>query len=252
MWQQKTIWLFSALSIAPQLLFRIFPIKPQPSLLVLLLLIGILIISIYFWYASVIGVPYLAYCFSIGRTMSIRETLFAINKFSGRVVGFSCLSVLILVPCFLLVAIFSTRDSAFPANLSANLLLAFLPLSIFNSIWDFSIIGFFAKDLGVRKSIKEAWTLFSNHFIVLASIGIILRGILQIINIIVVCLTLLIQSGFDTTSLSNLNFINPSLSLSHNILFLLINAVVQISWPPFTAFVFILAYLKFSSAKIHS
>jgi len=181
--------------------------------------------------------------------VSVRETLFAINKFSGRVVGFSCLSVLIIVPCFLLVVIFSTRDSTFPANLSGNLFLAFLPISIFNSIWNFSIVGFFAKDLGVRKSIKEAWTLFSNHFIVLASIGIILRGILQIINIATVSLVILIQSGFNISSLRNLNFINPAASLSNNPLFLLLNAIVQITWLPFAAFVFILAYLKFNSTK---
>lgn len=250
-WKQKAIWLFSVLSVVPQFLFRIFPNKPQPSLFVLILLIGVFIVFIYFWYASNIGVPYLAYCFSIGKTVNVRDTFTAINKFSGRIIGFSCLGLLTLLPCLIFAVIISTRDSNFTTNFPNDTTLILLPLSLLSAFWHFCIVGFFANDWGIRKSIKEAWILYTNHFKILASVGIILRGILQIINIATVSFVLLIQSGFTSSSLSNLNFINPVAALSDNILFLLINAVVQITWLPFAAFVYILAYLKFSSAKIH-
>jgi hypothetical protein len=250
-WQQKAIWLFSSLPILSQL-FPVFQSKLEPSSLLSLLDLVESFISIILWLASVTGVSYLAYCFSIGELATVSETISAIKKFSGRVFRFSCLGFLIIVPCLLFAITTSTRNPNFPANLSINLILATLPLSLFTAVWYFSIIEFFANDLGIWKSIKKAWILHTDHFKILASIGIILTGTFQIIIAVAGGLAVLIQSGFDTTSLSNLNFINPYASLSHNILFLLLSAAIQIIWSPFIASVFTLAYLKFSSAKIHS
>jgi len=61
--------------------------------------------------------------------------------------------------------------------------------------------------------------------------------------------TLLIQSGFDITSLSKLDYINPSMTLSRNILFILINGLGQTIFSVFGASVFAFAYLKYSGVK---
>jgi len=213
-WKQKTIWLFSALYIVPQLLFQVFPFKPESNLLSLSLSAGKFFISVFLWLISTIGIPYLAYCFAIGKTVNIHEVLLAINKFSGRAIRFSCLSILMLVPCLFLVVAYSTRNSTFPANLSTNFFLISLPLSIFGSIWDFSILGFFAKDLGIRKSLKEAWTIFMHHFGILALLGLTLTATFTILRAAVGILTFLIRSGFKAAFISNLDFINPQASLN--------------------------------------
>ena len=64
---------------------------------------------------------------------------------------------------------------------------------------------FFAKDSGIRQSLKEAWALFTAHFGVLATLGIIMIIIYRIYSTIPGILTVLIQSGFSVASLGKLN-----------------------------------------------
>ena len=71
-WRQKIIWLFGALPILDQL-FRTFQIEPGQNLSVLLLSLIEVLISIILTWVSFIGVPYLAYCFSIGRASDAQE-----------------------------------------------------------------------------------------------------------------------------------------------------------------------------------
>ena len=153
-WKQKAVWLFSALSVVSQLLSRIFPIKPEPSLFLSLMALVELFISISFWLASVTGVPYLTYCFSIGKPATIRETLSTIRTFSGRVFGFSCLGFLTLLPCLFFAAIISARNSNFLTNYSTHITQALLPSSLSSAVAYFTVVGFFANDLRIWKSIK--------------------------------------------------------------------------------------------------
>src|SRR5258708_23266513 len=95
-WKQKTIWLFSALVF----LMPFLPKPPSPPKSISLGLLSILysIFAFLVRFYSTIGVPYLAYCFSIGRSVTIQETFFAIRRFSWRVAGCSCLSLIIFSP----------------------------------------------------------------------------------------------------------------------------------------------------------
>ena len=247
-WKQKIIWLFGALPILVQL-FSALQIKYEPNLPgVLLSLVDILMSIILTWF-SFIGVPYLAYRFSIGRAADVQETLSAIRKFSARVIGCSCLVFLILSPCLLLILGSSMDNTTKPPHISNTAILALIPLSIFSALGSFSFFGFFANDSGIRKSLKDAWALFIAHFGVLAMLGIILIIIFRIFSAAAGISTLLIQSGFDITSLRKLDYINPSMTLNRNILFVLINGLGQTIFSVFNASVFALAYLKYSGVK---
>jgi hypothetical protein len=247
-WQQNTIWLFGALPI----LFQLFPasqFKPVQDLSEVFLPLVALLILIILFLLNIIGVPYLAYCFSIGKPASVQETVSAVRKFSARVIGCSCLGFLILSPCLFLILGISMDNTTQPPHISNKATLIFLPLSIFSALLDFSFFGFFANDSGIRKSLKDAWTLFTAHFGVLAILGIILVIIFRIFSAAAGISTLLIQSGFDTTSLSKLDYLNPSMALSRNILFVLISGLGQTIFSVFSASVFALAYLKYSGVK---
>src|SRR5688572_14346562 len=247
-WKQNAIWLFGALPILDQL-FRTFQIEPGQNLSVLLLSLIENLISIILSLVSFIGVSYLAYCFSIGKSSTIQETLFAIRKFSGRVIGCSCLGFLILSPCLLLMLGISIDNTTQPPDISNKFILMIFPLSIFSAIWEFSFFGFFANNSGIRKSLKAAWELFTAHFGVLAMLGIILGIMFRIFSAAAGILTLLIQSGFDITSLSKLDYLNPFMSLSRNLLFVLISGLGQTIFSVFGASVFALAYLKYRGVK---
>lgn len=247
-WQQNAIWLFGALPILYQL-FRAFQIEPGQNLSGLLLSLVEVLISIILSLVSFIGVPYLAYCFSIGKPATFQETLSAIRKFSARVIGCSCIVFLLLIPCLFLAFTISTNTSTQQLEIPNKFTLILFPLSIFSAMVDFSFFGFFANDSGIRKNLKDAWTLFTADFGVLAILGIILVIIFHIFSIVAGISTLLIQSGFDLTSLSKLDYINPSMSLSKNILFVLINGLGQTIFTVFGASVFALAYLKYRGVK---
>src|SRR5215207_5173238 len=96
-WQQKTIWLFSSLPILNQL-FNVFQVKRPTDLFSSFVSLIASFIFIILFYVSYIGVPYLAYCFLIGKSVTVPETLSAVKKFSGRVIGCSCLGFLALSP----------------------------------------------------------------------------------------------------------------------------------------------------------
>jgi hypothetical protein len=132
------------------------------------------------------------------------------------------------------------------------LLVASLPLSIFSCLWDFSIFGFFENDWGIRQSIANAWSLFTSHFRVLALLGILILILFRICFAVSGMVTVLLQSGFDMASLSNLNYIDPSTTLGENGLFMFINGVNQIIFTTFSTSVFVLAYLKYRGVRIPS
>ena len=248
-WKQKTIWLFSALPVIGQLVLPDYDRREQ-NLVLLCLYLMVSILTIVVSVVSFIGVPYLAYCFSIGKSATIQETLLAIRKFAGRIIGCSVLAVLLLLPCFFLVLAIAFKDADHPLPVSNIAILVFLPLSIFGCLWNFSIFGFFENDWGIRKSIEHAWSLFTAHFGALALLGVLIVVILRISSAMAGAVAVLIQSGFDVTSLSNLNFVDPSTTLGKNVLFGLIDGVNQTIYNTFSTSVFVLAYLKYSGVKI--
>ena len=244
-WKQKTIWLFSALPVLDQLI-SVFQRERELSLLQSLIVLIAGGLSL----VSYIGVPYIAYCYLLGKSVNIKETLFAIRKFAGRIIGCSCLAFLVLSPCIFFAIGTSMDNTTKPPQISNQAFLILLPLSLFSAMVDFSMFGFFANNSGIRRSLRDAWALFTAHFSVLATLGIVMTIMIGISNAASGILTMLIQSGFDTASLSELNYINPSTSLNDNILFVFLSGISQTIFVPFSASVFAVAYLKYSKIEI--
>jgi hypothetical protein len=248
-WKQKAIWLFSTVTVLSQL-YNLVQVKRPTELLPSLLALAVSFISIYLFYVSYIGVPYLAYSYLIGKPVSIQETLSAVKKFSGRVLGCSCLGFLAISPILFWVLSASINNSTHRLEMSSSTILALMSLSVFAALTQFTIVGFFENDWGIRKSLGQAWGLFKSHFGVLAILGLILAIIFRIYSVVSGVSTVLIQSGFDLTSLSNLNILNPSASLSKNLLFVLINGIGQIVFTPLSASIFVSAYLKYNNVEL--
>ncbi len=200
-WKQNNIWLFSVLALLNNL-FQIIIIKHE---LPFYIITATGVIPIILSFVGVIGVLYLAYCFSVGKPASIHETLTAARKFSGRVIGCSCLTLLILFPFLILFLVISINISSKHDQVSNSMTLLSLPLSVFVAVWYFSIFGFFANDWGVRRSVSGAWTLFVSHVKTLAMLGIISAIITRIYFAVSGMLTVLFQSGFTV----NIPFLVP-------------------------------------------
>ena len=250
-WKHKTIWLFSALPLF-SLVFYLFQITKESSLFELMLRLVLILVSAILYLINFIGVPYLVFCFSIGKPVTIQETLFAVRKFSGRVIGCSCLGFILIFPLISWIFASSINNSTNTYSVSKNSILFMLPLSLFSAIWDFSLFGFFANNWGIRKSVNNAWDLFKSHFRVLAALGIGAAVILVIYSAASGILTVLIQSSFDITSIGQLNYINPSATLGRNALFALINGIGQAVFYSLSSSVFAFAYLKYSKSKTAS
>ena len=208
------------------------------------------LVYLYLFYVSYIGVLYLAYNYLIGKPVTIQDTLSAVKKFSGRVIGCSCLSFLAILPLMFWVLAVSLNSSTHSLEIQDKVIIVLMPLSVFAALFPFTIIGFFENDWGIRKSLDKAWYLFKSNFGVLAILGVILAINIRVYTVLSGLLTVIIQSGFDFTSISNLNMLNPSESLSTNLLFVLINGIGQIVFTPLSASIFISAYLKYKGVKL--
>lgn len=248
-WKQKSIWLFSAITILSQL-YNVIQVKRPTELLPSLIALAVSLFFIYLFYVSYIGVPYLAYNYLIGKPVTIQETLSAVKKFSGRVIGCSCLGFLALSPLLFWVLTVSINSSTHRLEISNNTILALMPFSVFTALPQFAIVGFFENDWGIRQSLDKAWSLFKSNFSVLAILGLLLITVFRIYSVLSGILTILIQSGFDLTSISNLNALNPFASLSKNLLFVLINGVGQMIFTPLSVSIFISAYLKYNDVRV--
>jgi hypothetical protein len=248
-WKQRTIWLFSILPVVLGQIISFFPIKPEAKLLWALL--SLITVFIYFVlsFISFIGVPYLAYSFSVGKSVTIQETLLAVKKFSGRIIGCSCLGLILISPLLFIVLAISIDKSTHIFQYSDKTLLLLRSFSLLGAIWNFSIFGLFANDWGIWQSVKNAWFLFWSHFGGLALLGISMVVIFWIYDVMSGMLTVLIQSGFDISALHGLDYINPAATLIKNPLFIFLASIEQIIAMPFSLSVLALAYLKYSGTK---
>jgi hypothetical protein len=248
-WKHKHILLFSALPILAQLI-RAVQIHAQSGVSRSPLLVVEGSISLALSFVSYVGVLYLAFCSIIDRPATVRETLFAVKKFSGRVLGFLFLSLIVVVPCFLFAIVLSTRSSTQLPAISNAITVWLLPLAVTSLIAQFVIVSFFANDWSMWQGVKEAWILFVHHIRALIILAVILLVVFRIYYTVSGVATTLIQSGFDNRSLSTLNYLDPSISLSGSVVFVLLAGAGQLIYSPLSASAFILAYFKYSGTKI--
>jgi hypothetical protein len=243
-WQQRAIWLFSALPELNSFTRVLQNRQPTESLWILVSLAGSILTLILF-ITGTIGVPYLAYRFSTGKPVTSREALSAVGEFGVRLILSGCLGFLVIAPCFLLALGLSLDTSTQPPQLLNRFFVLILPLSLLSAMFHFPLFEFFAKDAGIPQGIRESWKLFASHFRVLAVLGILFAGVYQVMYAASGLLTVLLQSGFDVPALRSLNFVNPSASLSGNVLFLSISGGLQMILTAWNASIFALVYLKY-------
>ena len=164
-WKQKAIWLFSAITIFNQL-SDVVQVKRSTELLPSLIALATNLVYLYLFYVSYIGVLYLAYNYLIGKPVTIQDTLSAVKKFSGRVIGCSCLSFLAILPLMFWVLAVSLNSSTHSLEIQDKVIIVLMPLSVFAALFPFTIIGFFENDWGIRKSLDKAWYLFKSNLLI--------------------------------------------------------------------------------------
>jgi hypothetical protein len=246
-WKQKTIWVFSALSIISPF-FRVFVTEPDLNSFWLPTYLAAIVLILILFFISLTGVPYAAYCFSIGKKVDAGETLSAIKKYAWRLLCSNCLVFLVLLPFMCLALVFTLNTSPESSQITVRWIFM-LPLALFTGMWDFTMFELFANDRGIQESMKNAWGLFTAHFSTLAILGMIIPIVFRFFDIFSGIFTVLIQSGFDMTALRDINFLNPSASLGTNLLFVFMNGIAQIVITPFISSAFALAYVKYAGVK---
>jgi hypothetical protein len=248
-WKQSTIWFFSVLPAFGQFLVFIQS-KQAPELLNTLLTLVVFFIYMILLLISFIGVSYSAYSLSIDMRVTDQEVLIAIRQFATRVIGCSCIGLLLFVPLFIGILAISAKYTTHPFQTSDNITLLLLPLSAFSALGDFILFGFFANDWNIRQSAKNAWALYTAHFGILATLGIIMMVIYRIYYSTIGLVAILIQSGLDMEIVRNLNLFNPAASLNKDILFTVLIGTGITIFTPFRASTLAMAYRKYSEAKL--
>jgi hypothetical protein len=246
LWKVKATWLFSFIYFVST--FRLNYEKGSP---LVCLYLFVSIFSLMCIPIGQTGLFYAAYQASTDREFSLGEAFVAIRKYWIRVALFMLLAGAVFIPglCLYLYAYLQLKQYQNLIMGIMNILL--FPLAIFHGMWYFPIAGIVGCDLGIRESIKNAWGLFTANFRSLAITGIIITGIMTLANTFIGVVSILIQSNFDITSLTRLNYLAPYLSLADFALFRVMNTVSQVTYTAYGTLVFLTAFVMYSN-KSHS
>jgi hypothetical protein len=251
LWKNKVLWLFSSLGLISSILNLVVPNQRNVDLESALLNLVVSLVTIYFTVLGFTGVSFVAYHTAVGNLVNFGDALQASRKLFLRVVAFSLLAIVVLAPCACaLVFAFSPRESPNIENLSKIFFLTSFPFSIFSAMWYFPITETIANRSKFGKCLRTAWTVFTANFVNLAIIGLLLTGAFYLINIVIGIVMMLVQSGFDISALSKLNFFNPQLSFFDNRIYSLIFDIPGAVLRAYYASIFTVAYLEYSSANM--
>ena len=247
-WNMRTVWLFSALPLVSDF-FSVFVNRQDETLSGAWNSLAGSLIFLILLMVNAIGLPYSVYRFSTGRPAAVSETFAAVQKFAGRALGCGCIVLLILLPGLYLALVFSRSTSLQPFQSSIQLLFVLLFFSLFGALVEFPLFEFFAKDVGIRQSLRESWRLFTAHVYPLVALGFILTLASRIISAAAGLLTVVIQSGFDAEVLRTLNYLNPWVSMAGNLLFTFLHGIGQMINSTWSVSAFALAYLKYRGVE---
>jgi len=250
LWKEKLLWLFSALLLVVPLIRLIIPIQKSVDFVSSFFNLAESFVSFFLVFVSYTGVAYVAYCIITRNPINIQTALQGVEKFFGRIVASTFLYFLILSPFLCLAFIFSFKQPPQISDFSHGFFFVSIPLSIFTALWYFLFAEIIMNDSSIRKSVKTVWSVFTDHFTVLAGIGIVLASTWYVINVTIGMAAILTQYNFDLTALSKLDYISPNLSFTGNNLYTLVIVIAQTLWRTYSTTIFILAYLKYSSIKI--
>ncbi len=250
LWSRPAIFFFSGLTALTGLLSLVAPGRSYANLLTALFWLAAGTSALVLYGVGYLGVSYLAYCHAGGEATSISETLAAVKKFYVRFVGCSCLGLLGFSPFLCpLVGMYASNPARGPemtARISGQAVALGLALSIFSLLVPYTLAGFFASDSGIWPSLRSAWSLFIRHFWVLAVLGLILFLMYRAYLTGTGLLAGVAQSLFSGGSLPQINYIDPYLSLSGNLLFRLLTLMGGVVYSAFSVSVMMLTYRKYA------
>lgn len=249
LWKNRVLWWFSALILIGPVFYLIVPIQNNVDLVSSLLNLLVSVASIYFTFLSFVGVSFVAYCIAIGNPIDFQTALQASKKLFWRLVRLSLLLLLLIAPFVCTVAYFFWRFLEIK-DVRQDFFLASIPLSIFTAMGYFPITEVIRNNSKIGESLKTAWAVFTDNFLNLAIIGVLLICVFHVMNVSMSVAIILVQNSFDFSTLSNLDFTSPQLAFPDNSLYELITSISQAMWEAYSTSIFTFAYLKYSSAKM--
>ena len=250
LWKSKILWLFSSLILIGPLFRLIVPIQKSADLLVSFLDLAVSFVSIYFTFISIAGGSFVAYCIAIGRPVDFKTAFQASQNLFWRIVALGFLVSLFLLP-FGCIFAFSIWEFLHIRDISHNVFIASIPLFIFAAMVYFPITETITNESKIGKSLATAWVVFTDNFVNLAIVGLLLMIGLRVINISISMATMLVQNNFDVSALAKLDYISPQLSFPNNNFYKLMTAITQTVWQIYSISIFTFAYLKYTGVKIY-
>jgi len=248
-WKEKTILLFGALSLVVNIL-GIVPFLKIFFESSLFLSFCSSLVNFFFLSIGYTGMTYAAYCAAIGKSISLQETLQVVKKNWGKIAALYFWIAVLVVPFVGIVSIFSSRKLLQLNYGTNNIFLGCLfPLVIFSALPYFMMVEILINGSGFRKSLKAAWSVFNDHFKMLALIGILFFGIQQIASLLFGMTATLILSNFQIASLARIDYLTPTLAFKKEIFYQLAMMIAQVFWLTYGASVYIFAYVKYSAAR---
>jgi hypothetical protein len=248
LWKNRILWLFSGLALIASILRLIIPNQKSDDLTSSFLGLIISLASFYFTVVGDAGISVVAYCIAIGNPVDFETAFQASRNLFWRIVGLTFLLILCVAP-FACVLVFAFWRFTQIKDIPHDIYLAVIPLSIFSALGSFTITEMIANNSTIGNSLKSAWTVFTDHFVNLAVIGLLLIGVSRVVDIFIGMAILLVQNNSDVSALSNLDFIYPHFSFPNGSFFGLVTAITQKVWQTYGTSIFTVAYVKYRGAK---
>ncbi len=246
LWKGKLIWVFSLLQYLYYLHYFIPRSNPAWWSIISLMITPIVFYTLVIGEA---GTYLVAYRTALGEPLTLVEAWKTAGKYFGRIFAVNSLFVLLIIPCVCTILFLSINISTHQFETPSYVWLLNNLVTIFVSFFSLVYSGIVIDHYGVRKSIWHGWLIFNYHFGSLALLAIVLLVSLWILITSAAIFALLVQSKFDFSALQAFNFINYSGLTTGVPFYRLLNALIYFVYTTYSAAVYTLVYLKYSSAQ---
>jgi hypothetical protein len=255
LWKQPGIFLFVALTQVGVLISsvgnalhvdRFAKTAPLPYLLFFAIF---LFAFVFFWCAGTAGVIFMAFSIANREHVSVAMAWEVAKKYWRKIALIGLIFLACVAPFFCIFFVLSFTVPLQPARMAHNLFFFSIPLVLFSALGHFVLAGVVVRGMGVWQSLRSAWDAFSRHFVVLASMGLVLWVFWNILLRFNSIVAMLIKSGFDATALLKIDYLYPQGGLMNYTPYELLSPVGTILYSAFSAAVFMVAYVKYSQPK---
>ena len=243
------IWLFSFIPFIDPLLSLYDPLPEMTDLVSASINLAAALAVFYLLLLGTVGVSFIAYCSAIEKQVDLETAFRASQTLLWRFLAISFLLLVSVAPVVGILA-FSLWQFLGIRDVDRTLILAVIPISMFTAVWYFALTETIANDTKIIPSLTSAWRVFTHNFVLLASVGLLLILGLRVMIFFISMAAVLVQTNFDVSAISKLDFLVPRLSFSNDQFNNLIAAVPQAIWQTYAASIFTVAYLKNRGARM--